>query len=138
MSEAKTSFSVSGVTITEATNSLTTDRTEGATEKKMIGTYIAETAIPDKGVFLLDNEFKYSKGTSRLKAFRAYFQLFDFNYAGGSAPHLVLDVFDMTTGIHSVGVGAAADGSTYNLKGQKVSESSRGVQIRNGKKVLKK
>ena len=138
VSEAKTSFSVSGVTITEATNSLTTDKTEGATEKKMIGTYIAETAIPDKGVFLLDNEFKYSKGTSRLKAFRAYFQLFDFNYAGGSAPHLVLDVFDMTTGIHSVGVGAAADGNAYNLKGQKVSESSRGVQIRNGKKVLKK
>ncbi|MBQ4387457.1 MAG: hypothetical protein II822_07635 [Prevotella sp.] len=138
VSEAKTSFSVSGVTITEATNSLTTDKTEGATEKKMIGTYIAETAIPDKGVFLLGNQFMYSKGTSRLKAFHAYFQLSDFNYAGGSAPHLVLDVFDMTTGIHSVGVGAAADGNAYNLKGQKVSESSRGVQIRNGKKVLKK
>ena len=138
VSEAKTSFSVSGVTITEATNSLTTDRTEGATEKKMIGTYIAETAIPDKGVFLLGNQFKYSKGTSKLKAFRAYFQLSDFNYAGGSAPHLVIDVFDMTTGVNQVDHDSVSEGSTYNLQGHRTDESAKGIQIRAGKKVMKK
>ena len=138
VSEAKTSFSVSGVTITEATNSLTTDKTEGATEKKMIGTYIAETAIPDKGVFLLGNQFMYSKGTSKLKAFRAYFQLSDFNYAGGSAPHLVIDVFDMTTGVNQVGHDSVSEGSTYNLQGHRTDESAKGIQIRAGKKVMKK
>ena len=137
VSEDKPSFTVSDVIITEATNSLTADRTEGATEKKMIGTYVAETTIPDKGLFLLDNQFMYSKGTSMLKAFRAYFQLADFEYSSG-APGIQLDIFDMTTGIHSISIGSAADGNAYNLKGQRVNESSRGVQIRNGKKVLKK
>ena len=137
VSEDKPSFTVSDVIITEATNSLTADRTEGATEKKMIGTYVAETTIPDKGIFLLDNEFKYSKGNSKLKAFYAWFKFADFDYSSG-APGIQLDIFDMTTGIHSISNGSAADGNAYNLKGQRVNESSRGVQIRNGKKVLKK
>lgn len=128
------SFSVSGVTITTANGDLTT----GTAGQQMIGTYVAETTIPDKGIFLSDNEFKFSKGTSKLKAFRAWFSFADFNYAEAGARRMVLDVFDMSTGIHSISSGIKADGNAYNLKGQKVNESSRGVQIRNGKKVIKK
>jgi len=138
VSEDKASFSATGVTITTATNGLTVNKGTEEAPKSIIGTYVAETAIPDKGLFLLDNEFRYSKGTSKLKAFHAYFSFADFSYIGGNAPRVVLDIFDMSTGIHSISNATKTDGSVYSLKGQRVDESARGILIKNGKKVIKK
>lgn len=139
MSAAKSSFTVSGVTITAATNNLTADQSDAGKEKKMIGTYAAETAIPDKGLFILNNEFKYSKGNSKLKAYHAYFSFADFDYAAAAgAPSVTIDYFEMSTGINAISGKTAADGNVYNVNGQRVSESAKGLQIRDGKKVMKK
>ena len=137
MSEAKTSFTVSDVTITKD-NGLTVNKGTNKRPRAMIGTYAAETTIPDGGLFIKDNEFKYSKGNSKLKAFHAWFNFDDFDYETAAARSLTIDYFDMTTGINAISRRTAADGSVYNLNGQKVSESAKGIQIRNGKKVIKK
>ena len=43
-----------------------------------------------------------------------------------------------TTGITSVDAGNDADAPAYNLSGQRVDSSYRGVVIQNGKKTLRK
>ena len=142
VTEAKSSFSVSGVTITEATADtngrfLTVNHGTNNKPKAMIGTYVAETTIPNNCLFIIDNQFKYSKGNSKLNAYHAYFSFDDFDYEA-SAPSLTIDVFDMTTGVNQAGHDSVSEGSTYNLQGHRIDESAKGIQIRAGKKVLKK
>lgn len=138
VSDDKTSFSATGVSITTATNNLTVNKGTAEAPKSIIGTYVAETTIPDKGLFLLDDEFRYSMGASKLKAFRAYFSFADFDYSGVSAARVLYDVFDMSTGIHSINGTSRPDGNVYNLNGQRVDGAARGVLIKNDKKVFNK
>lgn len=141
VSADKTSFSASEVAITEADNNLTVNKGTNNKPKAMIGTYVAETTIPSNSLFLSsDNQFKYSKGNSKLKAFRAYFTFTDFDYeADGAAPAVVLDIFDMTTGIRSVERSAAAEGTDgYDLGGRRQPADRKGIRIVNGKKYVNK
>lgn len=137
MSAAKAGFTVSGVTITEATNDLTVNKGNNRNPRAMIGTYSTDTEVPDYSLILVDNQFRYSKGNSKIKAFHAYFSFSDFDYEEAGA-HFMLDVFDMTTGIRQINRDTGLEGSAYNLSGQKVIDSARGIQIKDGKKVIKK
>ncbi len=56
--------------------------------------------------------------------------------AGANASEIF---FDFTaTGIDTIAVGDDMNGDTYNLNGQKVNRSYRGVIIRNGRKIIQK
>lgn len=44
---------------------------------ELIGTYKADTKVPDKCLFISNNKFSYSVGKTKMKAFRAYFNLYD-------------------------------------------------------------
>jgi hypothetical protein len=117
---------------------------------RFIGTYVAETTIPDGCLFISGNKFYCSKGLSTSKAFRAYFHMNDL-MTSGSAVMMAFE--DGTTGISLTpdpsprGEGNfKGEGSDYyTLDGRKVNgqssmvngQSKKGVYIVNGKKVIK-
>ncbi len=106
--------------------------------KSFIGNYVAGTKIENGGLFLNSGKFWYSVGTSKIKAFRAYFYFndlltdFEENYA--EAP--IMMVFDIqTNGIETIRA-TVADGHYYNLNGQRVENPGKGMYIFNNKKVV--
>ena len=114
-----------------------TGRNKVTTYNSFIGTYINDTTVPDYGLFLNDNKFWFSKGQTKMKAFRAYF---DFATAGAEyeVESRIAITFDETTGI---GVSlmkneeCIKDNAIYNLKGQRVEKPGKGIYIFKGKKV---
>jgi hypothetical protein len=42
-----------------------------------IGTYVANTEVPENTLFISENKFWYSTGSARMKAFRGYFDFYD-------------------------------------------------------------
>ena len=103
--------------------------------KAMIGVY-AETTLANNWLYIKDNKFKYSDGTSRVRAYRAYFRFCDFTDAMHSRSFIIDE--DGTTGINFV-EDAQADGEGwYDLSGRRLSgkPTSKGVYIQNGKKVV--
>lgn len=103
--------------------------------KAMIGVY-AETTLGNNWLYIRDNKFWYSDGSSKVKAYRAYFRFCDFTDAMHSRS-IIIDE-DGATGIRLM-EDAQADGEGwYDLSGRRLSgkPASRGVYIQNGKKVV--
>lgn len=130
---ALTQFSVSGVNITTATNNLTINKGTNNKPHSMVGTYVP-AVVPNNRLYILDNKFKYSKGNSKIKGFRAYFAFDDFDYEALSRS-ITID-FSEATGIREVESVSTGDGCYHNLSGQRVSQPSKGLYIVNGKKVI--
>ena len=105
-----------------------------------IGTYDPETAVPENSLYISDNMFKYSQGSTKLKAFRAYikpsYPLSDKNLSSGARSISFTVDGENTTGIYNVEDGTLEDGKFYNLKGQLVENPTKGVYVVNGKKVI--
>lgn len=108
-----------------------------ATGKSFVGTYVAETTVPNNGLFLYNNKFYYSTGKTKMKAFRAYFNfadvLADKSVAG--APILMSFDGEGTTGIEVIR-DLMEEGVYYDLNGRRVETPSKGIYILNGKKVV--
>ena len=108
------------------------------TSGKMTGTLVKST-IPADGLFVSGDKFWYSTGQTAVKAFRCWFDLgavlnkeTDF-----SAPaYFVFE--DNTTGIGDVKRETITDDRYYNLSGQRVENPTKGLYIKNGKKVVVK
>lgn len=106
------------------------------------GTYVAETTVPEEGLFISGNELWYSVGATKMKGYRAYFELSNVlsSYYDESAAAKIKFVDGGTTGIHDIApAGQAA--RIYTLDGRQASASStaqlpQGVYIVNGKKVV--
>ncbi len=108
----------------------------------LIGTYHAQTVVPQDGLFLNDNKFWYSTGETKMKAFRAYFMFNDvisFPYNSGANIDFV---FDGTSAIRGVKDMSVEDGMVYTLQGQFLGKGidlkklPRGIYIINGKKQV--
>ena len=118
---------------------------KGANKKtgRFIGTYQANTVVPDNSLFLSSNKFWYSAGLTKMKAFRAYFTLNDVLTDIGSANTRVLMSFDGDiTGINDATHLNANErimkDEGYDLQGRKVENPSKGLYIIKNKKVLVK
>ena len=99
------------------------------------GTLKAGTVIPKDNLFLSNNKFYYSTGTTTIKGFRGYFYLQDFS-TSSPAPKLVIN--GEATNIDGLQI-VDGDGRIYNLNGQHVENpTKKGVYIQNGKKVVMK
>ena len=101
----------------------------------MIGVY-TETTLENNWLYIKDNRFKYSTGTSKVNPYRAYFRFRDFTGAMHSRSLIIVE--DGATGIRLV-EDAQADGEGwYDLSGRRLSGKpvSKGVYIQNGKKVV--
>lgn len=82
---------------------------------------------------------KAAKGGNKLNAFRAFFKHKGTDSTQAAKVNFVIDGNDVT-GIKAVELEHAVlgDGAAYNLAGQKVNGSYKGLVIKNGKKVINK
>ena len=139
--EPVTEFTVDGVNISASAEPKVQVGTKAAERGFMYGTYTA-TKVPEENVFLSGNKFWYSVGESPIKAFRAYFEfhdVIDSYYDTGEARitfSLDGNTLDATL-VNSVEVKSEQlKSEVYNLNGQRVSKTGKGVYIVNGKKMV--
>ena len=108
--------------------------------KAFIGTYVANTTVPELCLFLSGNKFWYSLGGTKMKAFRAYFDFFDLltDVEDEYAAPIFISIGDETTRIDTPLYGNEGDDNYYSLDGRLVKTPAKGVYIKNGKKVIVK
>ena len=102
----------------------------------MIGNF-AKTSIP-VGSFYINTSSQLKKLTGSavdMKGFRAYFTV----GSSGGVKALSFDFDDDATGISLMEDGRSQmeDGAIYNLAGQRIQKMQKGINIVNGKKILK-
>ena len=140
VSQQVNEFSLKGVDI-EPDDVEETSKKSATTKKKdgsFIGTYCANTTIPENDLFISNNKFYYSKGLTKIRAFRAYFSLKHVLANLEDAGARINMVDDEATGIDTVhGANGNAEG-TYDLQGRKIENPKKGLYINNGKKVVVK
>ena len=149
VSTAVTEFTVDGVTV-DPDEEASVDRDElrlGSGKPKdpyrylynsFVGTYVAQTVLPSMTLFLYNNKFYYSTGKTKMKAFRAYFDFYDVLTDVENANSIKVWVNpDDATGIKAISDSPLKGEDTYNLSGQRVGESYKGIVVKKGKKVLK-
>jgi len=109
-----------------------------------IGTYVAGTEVPQNDLFLSGNQFWYSTGKTKMKAFRAYFEFADvLTVVEEAAAKVRFNIGGAPTAIEGIAAGKyGQDGAVYDLSGRRLSVSSassalpKGLYIVNGKKVI--
>ncbi len=124
------SAAISGVTIAEAAP------TQSLTRWDFVGTY-ASGNIPQGSYFFSDNQLWIAlDGTNTIKPFRAYFTP---KVAGARELKFVIDG-DGTSSIGTVmtdgTLETTAEGTVYNLSGQRVNKPAKGLCVINGKKMI--
>ena len=114
----------------------------GSRKNKMIGNYVNGMPVPDLGLFLSDNKFWYSNGSTKIKGFRGYFVFDEYLTKLDEANSKINIVFDGdATAIENINKQNANE-DIYSVSGMNVGKDAsrlqRGVYIVNGKKVVKK
>ena len=114
----------------------------GSRKNKMIGNYVNGMPVPDLGLFLSDNKFWYSNGSTKIKGFRGYFVFDEYLTKLDEANSKINIVFDGdATAIGNINKQNATE-DIYSVSGMNVGKDAsrlqRGVYIMNGKKVVKK
>ena len=137
VSSAVTDFTVDGVNIAPENEPTVQVGTKKAERGYMTGTYVANFTVPSEDLFLSGGKFWYSKGQTKMKAFRAYFEFADVltSVEGASAPAFNIIFGGGTTNIKDIKA-EQNDGFYYNLGGQRVEAPAKGLYIKNGKKVV--
>jgi hypothetical protein len=105
-----------------------------------VGTYAAQTEVPELTLFISGNQFWYSTGLTKMKAFRGYFDFYDVltsvedgNYS--SRIEMSFNGGD-TTGIHDNSRETITDNRCYDLQGRRVDKTVKGLYVKGGKKVI--
>lgn len=136
-------FVVEGVEINPSENvdvQVKQNGTSGRVCGHFYGTECAGKIIPEYGLFLNSGNFYYSKGKTKIKAFRGYFVLNDV-LADLSSASVKVNVDGEATSIDGMHIQYATDG-VYDLSGRKIklqdgdlNKLQKGVYIIDGKKV---
>ena len=103
-----------------------------------VGTYVADTTVPENDLFISNNKFYYSAGATNMKAFRAYFEFDDVLTALDEAGARISIVDEDVTGIANVKTLSVESSDYYDLQGRKVENPGKGLYINNGRKVVKR
>lgn len=106
-----------------------------------VGTYVANTDVPNLCLFLSGNKFWYSKGLTKMKAFRGYFDFYDVLAEADNQPassKIRFNIGGGTTAIEGCITVSAEEGIWHTLDGRSLSSkpATKGVYIVNRKKVL--
>ncbi|MCR4614484.1 MAG: hypothetical protein K5778_10885 [Bacteroidaceae bacterium] len=109
---------------------------------ELIGTYVTNTEVPEKTLFLSGNKFWYSKGLTKMMGMRAYFDFYDvLTVVEESSVKAVMDYNDEATAI--VDLNAPTADNVYGVDGVyygnnvELDRLPKGTYIINGKKVFK-
>ena len=103
---------------------------------------LVKTKVPADGLFIYEDKFYYSTGSTNIKAFRGWFELgavLDKETDFGANVRFVVD--DEVTDIEGVPSAADEIGAVYTLNGQLIGKDidvkslPKGIYIMNGKKV---
>lgn len=109
-------------------------KAEGTTYS-FVGSYKSYTLVNDEYMLYADKWWKTEAGDSyNIKAFRAYIKA----NTPAAAKQLNLVIDGQTTGLKLNTVNGNIEGETYNIAGQRVANSYKGLIIKNGKKIIKK
>ena len=134
VSSAVSEFTVDGVDIA-ADNAEVKVNKSGRKYNRFIGNYENGTELEDGFLFLNANKFYFSNGSTKIKAFRGYFNLETADAYYEESRRIVLNFGD-ATGIETI-VKDEAD-KVFNLSGQRVKTPAKGLYVKNGKKVIVK
>lgn len=153
--EAVSEFTVDGVDINPA-NEPSVNRDElrlGSGKPKdpyrylynsFVGTYTANTEVPQNCLFLNNSKFYYSTGATQMKGFRGYFDFYDvLPEMFDASAKIRLSFDDKTTIINGTDAPNVSKGVLYNLNGQLVGKDvnlstlPKGIYVVDGKKVEK-
>ena len=107
-----------------------------ASEASLKGVYSTTKIDNTAKNYVLSSNQIYSVGTAgaTINPYRAYIQIAE------SAPVKALTFFvdDTETAIEDISEGNIVEGAIYNLAGQRVNKTQKGIYIVNGKKVMVK
>ena len=102
------------------------------------GTYQAQTELEEYALFLSENNFWYSTGLTKMKAFRAYFYFNDILPEPESTEsRIIMSVENKTTSIKENLNLKSQSPNIYDLQGRKVIKPTKGLYIKSGKKLVK-
>lgn len=105
------------------------------TSYSFVGSYKPYNLVNDDYMLYADKWWKTETGdTYKIKAFRAYIKA----NTSAAAKQLNLVIDGQTTGLKLNTVNGNIEGETYNIAGQRVANSYKGLVIKNGKKIIKK
>lgn len=108
-----------------------------------VGTYVANTTVPNLCLFLNDNKFYYSNGTTQMKGYRGYFAFYNvLPEVEEELEAKIRLVFDgWSTTINELSTSNVQKGTVYNMNGQligtdiDINNLPKGVYMIDGKKV---
>lgn len=122
-------YTFNGVSIVVA------DPKADGTSYSFVGSYKPYNLVNDDYMLYADKWWKTEAGdTYKIKAFRAYIKA----NTPAAAKQLNLVIDGQTTGLKLNTVNGNIEGETYNIAGQRVANSYKGLVIKNGKKIIKK
>lgn len=105
------------------------------TNYSFVGSYQPYNLVNDDYMLYADKWWKTEAADSyKIKAFRAYIKA----NTPAAAKQLNLVIDGQTTGLKLNTVNGNIEGETYNIAGQRVANSYKGLIIKNGKKIIKK
>ena len=124
-------LTASDVTVAAASSSTASETFNGLT---FTGVYNNGNA-PTGSFIISNNKFYLVDSTVALKAFRGYITV----GSGSGVKALTFDFDDDATGISDLNVNDNENfnGAIYNLAGQRINKMQKGINIVNGKKILK-
>ena len=126
---AANTYTFNGVSIVAA------DPKADGTNYSFVGSYKPYNLVNDDYMLYADKWWKTETGdTYKIKAFRAYIKA----NTPAAAKQLNLVIDGQTTGLKLNTVNGNIEGETYNIAGQRVANSYKGLIIKNGKKIIKK
>lgn len=126
---AKNTYTFNSVSIVVA------DPKADGTSYSFVGRYQPYNLVNDDYMLYADKWWKTEAGdTYTIKAFRAYIKA----NTPAAAKQLNLVIDGQTTGLKLNTVNGNIEGETYNIAGQRVANSYKGLIIKNGKKIIKK
>ena len=135
---AEDGFTVDGVDIAPEAEP---EKVVGATKKTkghFYGTYVANTTVPEYNLFVSNDRFYYSNGSTKMKAFRGYFELYDYLSSLDEAGSRITMIDSDATGIANLNTMSVKSSDYYDLQGRKVVNPGKGLYINNGRKVVKR
>lgn len=136
---AEEGFTVDGVDIAPEAEPA---KQVGATKKTkgyFYGTYVANTTVPECNLFVSNDRFYYSNGSTKMKAFRGYFDLYDYLSSLDEAGARITMIDGDATGISEMKRLRNGENEIfYDLQGRKVVNPGKGLYINNGRKVVKR
>ena len=135
---AEDGFTVDGVDIAPEAEPTKQVGTTKKTRGYFYGTYVANTTVPEYNLFISNDRFYYSNGSTKMKAFRGYFELYDYLSSLDEAGARISIVDEDVTGIANVKTLSVGSSDFYDLQGRKVENPGKGLYINNGRKVVKR